>query len=389
MEKIKDSNFEKCMKCTLCNDWCPVVKVTDLFPGPKLSGPDGERYRMKSPDFFDEALKYCLNCKRCEVACPSDVKIADYILRAKLQYAPKSHILRNSILSQTDVMGTLGSAFAPVANAFAGLMFKGGPRYSQGRFTSWYKRNAAAAQASFEEKVSYFHGCYVNYNYPQLGRDLIKVLNALGVGVELLDGEKCCGIALISNGFVGQALRQAEYNVAHIAGAASRGRKVLTTGSTCCFTIRDEYREILGIDNSAVRDSVEMAVKYIYEYMERTGKKLRFKEGLHLKVAYHTPCHMARLGWSIYSVELLKMIPGLELTVLDQQCCGVAGTYGFKGENKKISKAIGAPLFDKLKALSPDIVATDCETCKWQIEMNTGLTVANPLSILADALETE
>lgn len=386
---MKDNNFEQCMKCTVCNDYCPVAKVTDLFPGPKQAGPDGERYRMKSPDFYSEALKYCLNCKRCEVACPSDVRIADYILQAKLKYGGKDHFLRNNVLAQTDLMGFLGSTFAPIANTFANLMFDGGPRYSSRRFERWFKTKAAASQDAFPEKVGYFHGCYVNYNYPKLGQDLVKILNALGVGVKLIDGEKCCGIALISNGFIKQAKKQAQSNISNILNSTVLGRKVLTTGSTCCFTIRDEYKEVLGVENGNVRESVEMAVKFIYEYIEKNSIKLKFKKDFHLKVAYHTPCHMSKLGWSIYSTELLKMIPGLELTVLDQQCCGIAGTYGFKGENKQISTQIGKPLFDSLKDLSPDVVATDCETCKWQIEMNTGLKVENPVSILADALDIE
>ncbi len=36
------------------------------------------------------------------------------------------------------------------------------------------------------------------------------------------------------------------------------------------------------------------------------------------------------MGWTLYTLELLRNIPGLELTVLDSQCCGIAGTYGFK-----------------------------------------------------------
>lgn len=48
----------------------------------KQAGPDGERLRLKDGALYDEALKYCINCKRCEVACPSDVKIGDIIQRA-------------------------------------------------------------------------------------------------------------------------------------------------------------------------------------------------------------------------------------------------------------------------------------------------------------------
>ena len=78
MEKkeVSFNNFEQCIKCTVCTAYCPVVPVNPRFPGPKQAGPDEERLRLKNKMFFDENLKYCLNCKRCEVSCPSGVNIA-------------------------------------------------------------------------------------------------------------------------------------------------------------------------------------------------------------------------------------------------------------------------------------------------------------------------
>uniref|UniRef100_UPI003FED9BBD heterodisulfide reductase-related iron-sulfur binding cluster n=1 Tax=Prevotella sp. TaxID=59823 RepID=UPI003FED9BBD len=70
-------------------------------------------------------------------------------------------------------------------------------------------------------------------------------------------------------------------------------------------------------------------------------------------------------------------------------CCGSSGTYGFKKENYKRSQAIGAPLFKQIEELKPDFVSTDCETCKWQIEMSTSRKVKNPISTLAEALDVE
>lgn len=74
------------MKCTVCTVYCPVVAVNPAYSGPKQAGPDGERYRLKNPVFYDEALELCLNCKRCEVACPSNVKIRDIIKNARLTF---------------------------------------------------------------------------------------------------------------------------------------------------------------------------------------------------------------------------------------------------------------------------------------------------------------
>lgn len=392
-------NFEECMKCTVCTAYCPVLLVNPLYPGPKQAGPDGERLRLKDPYFFNYALKYCMNCKRCEVACPSGVKVADLIQSARIRYDRSKPKLRDRILASTDFMGTLARPFAPVVNGVTGLGVtkavldatmkidrkRSFPKYSGRSFEAWLRRHEEE-QAAFPEQVSYFHGCYVNYNYPQLGKDLVKVLNALGVGVRLLEKEKCCGIAMITNGMSEQAAKHARHNVAVIGKAAAEGRKVVTTSSTCTLTLRDEYPNLLGVENAVVRDSLLMATRYVFERLER-GATLRFKPGFHKKVAYHTPCHMERLGWGIFSEKLLKMIPGVEFTLLDSACCGIAGTYGFKKENYAASQAIGAPLFEQIRSINPDVVACDCETCKWQIEMSTGYTVANPISILAEALE--
>ena len=392
-------NFEECMKCTVCTAYCPVLQVNPLYPGPKQAGPDGERLRLKDPFFFNYALKYCMNCKRCEVACPSGVKVADLIQSARIRYDHTRPKLRDRILASTDFMGSLARPFAPLVNGVTGLgltktlldatlkvdRHRTFPKYSGQSFEAWLRKQEKA-QAAFPEQVAYFHGCYVNYNYPQLGKDLVKVLNALGVGVQLLEKEKCCGIALITNGMADKATKHARHNVAALRKAVVEGGlKVVATSSSCVLTMRDEYPELLGVDNREVRDAILMATRYIFERLEK-GASLRFKAGFHLKIAYHTPCHMEKMGWGVFSEKLLRMIPGVEFIPLDSACCGIAGTYGFKKENYQASQAIGELLFEQIRAVNPDVVSCDCETCKWQIEMSTGYPVANPVSILAQAL---
>ena len=399
---VSENNFEQCIKCTICTVYCPVAAVNPDYPGPKQAGPDGERLRLKQPDFYDNALKYCMNCKRCEVACPSNVRIGDIIQAARIKYGPQRNTsLRNFVLANTDLVGTLATPFAPIVNTAVALkpvrymmdkvmaidhrrVF---PKYAHGTFISWYRKQAGA-QAAYPKQVAYFHGCYVNYNNPQLGKDLIRIMNALGYGVQLLDKEKCCGVALISNGLYKQARRQAGTNLASIRRAVNdRGLEVITTSSTCTFTLRDEYPHLLEMKNDDVRDRIELATRHLYRLIREQGAQLRFREdAAPLRVAYHTPCHMEKMGWAYYSIELLRMIPGVEVTVLDSQCCGIAGTYGFKKENYATSQAVGEGLFRQIEASGADLVATDCETCKWQIEMSTSKRCEHPLTILASRL---
>lgn len=165
---MNDTRFESCIKCTVCTTVCPVSGVNPRYPGPKQAGPDGERLRLKDGKLYDEALKYCINCKRCEVACPSDVKIGDIIQRARARYSTQKPSLRDAILSHTDLMGSVSTPFAPLVNAATALKpvrqlldatlkidhHRSLPKYSHGTFRRWYK-SVAAEQAQYAEQVAF------------------------------------------------------------------------------------------------------------------------------------------------------------------------------------------------------------------------------------------
>ena len=397
MQDTKIIDFQQCLKCNICTEVCPMMEVNPDYPGPKQAGPDGERYRLKDPAFFDKSIKYCLNCKRCEVACPSGVKVGDIITRAKLRYGQPENQLRNFALSSTDLVGGLATTFAPIANPLLGLPLTrqvmdsvvgvsskaNMPSYSEKRFEQWFK-GQKAEQEQFPRKVDYFHGCYVNYNFPELGKDFVTLMNACGYGVRLLENQKCCGVAMIANGFVKQAKKAARTNLASIKKTEG---PVLTTSSSCTLTLKEEYEGILGEDCSVAKEKVCLAVKWLYDKIDRGEIRLAFKKGLRIKAVYHTPCHMQRMGTQFYTIELLKLIPGMELTVLEQKCCGIAGTFGFKKENYELSQKIGASLYEDIREAHAQMVITDCETCKWQIEGGTGMKVYNPITLLASVID--
>lgn len=392
-------NFQDCLKCNICAEVCPMMEANPLYPGPKQAGPDELRYRIKDSAFFDNALKYCLNCKRCEVACPSGVKVGDIVARAKIKYGHSQHKMRDLMLSSTDLVGGMATTFAPIVNLALSLDITKNvldstlgvsahasmPKYASKRFEQWFKK-VKAHQEGYSRFVEYFHGCYVNYNYPQLGQDFVTLMNACGYGVHILEKQKCCGVALIANGFASQATSAAKTNLASIRKAS---QPVLTTSSSCTLTIKEEYSTILDQDTSDIQSKVQMAVKWLYDRIERGEVRLAFRKDFKMKAAYHTPCHLQKLGNQIYSIALLRMIPGLDLTVLEQKCCGISGTFGFKKENYAISQKIGSQLYERIYAANPEVVITDCETCKWQIEGACGIPVFNPISILVQALDIE
>lgn len=398
---ISSFNFEKCQKCSICTTVCPVMANNPRYAGPKQSGPDAERYRLKNGIFYEDALKYCLNCKRCEVACPSGVQVGDIIQAAKMHHnrrrltGPRARILCN-----TDFVGKVLTKKADFANkvlrhdgvrfildAGLGITHKRAcPTYAGQTFEQWF-RQSAPDQSIFDKQVSFFHGCFANFNDPDLGRDFVTVMNKLGYGVNLLEGEKCCGVTYLTNGMTRSARRHARHNMELFRRSVAAGRPVLTVSSTCTLTIRDEYPTLLNLENNDIRDAIYLVTKFIYEEIASGRCTPKWKRGISLKVAYHCPCHQEKLGWGIFTTEMIRMIPGVLVKRLDSNCCGLAGTYGFKSENFEVSQAIGRPLFDQIMTYAPDYVICECESCKMQIESATGYNVLNPVSLLAMALD--
>lgn len=401
-KNISFNNFEQCIKCTVCTAYCPVVAVNPIYPGPKQGGPDGERLRLKNKYFFDENLKYCMNCKRCEVVCPSGVKIADLIHSARRKYSRETPELREYLLSNTDLMGKLVRPVAPLVNSVLSTkvakasmdllldidLHRTFPKYQTSGFRKWFRKNAESRQSGYSAKVAYFHGCSTEFQHPEVGRAFVEVMNAAGYGVVLLD-EKCCGVPMISNGLWVKARNHARHNIKVFEKAVDDSLPVVASSSTCVFTMRDEYPDILDVDNSSVRDHITLVEKFLFELVDSGKVRLVFKEDYRARIAYHVPCHVEKLGWSIFTKALIGMIPGVTLTTLESGCCGMAGTYGFKKENYKYSQEIGKAVFDSIEALQPDFVCSECETCKWQIEMSTGHIVKNPILILWEALDLE
>ncbi|MDK7740746.1 hypothetical protein QP561_10975, partial [Veillonella nakazawae] len=84
-------------------------------------------------------------------------------------------------------------------------------------------------------------------------------------------------------------------------------RMVLTTSSTCTFTMRDEYKHLLNIDNDDVREGITLATRFLYKMIEDGKIKLAFRDDFKMQAANHSACHMERMGWVVYSTELLRM----------------------------------------------------------------------------------
>src|SRR3954471_5037647 len=109
--------LDHCVKCTICETFCPVSNVTPLFPGPKTVGPQAERFRVRGEESPDHSLDYCSGCGICTQVCPQGVHIAEINTQARAKLRERTGFkLRDRIIARPDWTGRLGTPAAPVAN---------------------------------------------------------------------------------------------------------------------------------------------------------------------------------------------------------------------------------------------------------------------------------
>lgn len=389
---------DRCLKCNICNTVCPVLAVTDLFPGPKYCGPQAQRFRVGDP--IEEWVDYCSGCGACSRACPSGVRVAELNARARARLYEKAGIpLRNRLLSRSELLGRLGSRMAPVANMGlrSGLVrataerllgiAREAPLPAFGRRSFRQRFRQLAQPDRPRRRVAYFCGCTTMYYEPWVGEAVVRVLTRAGIAVEL-PPQRCCGLPFISNGDFAGARRLAEQNLKALLPVARAGMPIVASSTSCSLTLKHEYREVLGLHNREWGE-LAAAVYDVFEWLRELWWRGELElEGLALgrRVLYHGPCQLRSHGIGLPALDLLGTVAGLEVSESDVECCGGAGTYGFKAEKREIAQLVGAPLRALARERRAVLVACDSETCRWHIAQLTGLPARHPIELLAEAL---
>jgi glycerol-3-phosphate dehydrogenase subunit C len=388
------ASLDHCVKCTICESFCPVSHVTPLFPGPKYVGPQAERYRTSGPS-SDASVDYCSGCGICTTVCPHDVKIAEINSRARAKLWEQRGVpLRNQLIARPSVLGRLGTPVAPLANwalhnrgirslvervlgihrdapmpSFAGRTFQ--------------RRSRKHVGPTGAPAVVYFHGCGTNYYEPRVGEMVVSVLEHNGFRV-IVPPQDCCGLPLQSNGNFPAARSYVRRLVAHLAPYARRGLPIVSNSTSCGLMLKREAREILDVedeDMQAVSRSTYDICEFLLGLHDRGELRTDFAP-VPMIVPYHAPCQQRGHGMGKPALDLLALVPQLEMIELDVDCCGIAGTYGLKKEKYEISMAVGQRLFDDIAATGAATAACDSETCRWQIAHGAKVTAVHPVELL-------
>ncbi len=392
---------DACVRCANCMAVCPVSRVTPAFPGPKQAGPGAQRFRLPSEASVDDWITLCTGCKLCDTACPSGVPISGMNLLAKAKYLrEQGRKPRDWVLARSDLYGEPASRLATVVNPLMKNTVirkildsvleidarRELPSYERQTFHRWFKTRSAQAGGFTRGKVAYFHGCFVDTNETDVGKAVVALLESQGLEVTL-PPQNCCGLPRLGIGDFRGAREMGARNIASLLPVVRDGVDVIFSSTSCGMMLRHDYSQILSL---AGAEELAEHLFDVSEYLLRLYEDKKITPAflpVKMKAAYFAPCHLRAMNIGLPALELLGLVPGLDVQSVDADCCGLGGLYGFKKENYAVAEAIGSDLAKAVARIKPDIVITDCEGCRMQILHLTGLKVVHPVQLLRDSLK--
>ena len=402
--------FEVCHGCRLCFKYCDTFP--ELFA--LLDRKYGGDVRKIGADERERILDTCFQCKLCEVQCPYtprdkhpyQLDFPKMVHRYRALRARKKGVpLKDRVLADPDRAGRMARASLGLANVANRMplprwfMEKGLgvhrdkllPEFAREPFDAWAARTGRIAERPGCEVVL-FQTCFVQHNDPQIGRDVIEVLERNQVDVKCLRGLRCCGMPAWEKGDLRALQAQAHQNIETLVPFVKAGAKVLAINPTCSMMLRREYPHLVAEGDRSAAQELASAVmdpsEFLWSIREEARFNTKFESSPGERVSYHAPCHLRAQAIGFRSRDLLKKIPGLQLQMV-QECCGHNGTFAMTVAGFEPSRRIGQKAFDAMKEGGAPIWATDCPLAAIQFQQHAGIKPLHPMSILARAYRAD
>jgi Fe-S oxidoreductase len=224
---------------------------------------------------------------------------------------------------------------------------------------------------------------FANYNDPMIGEAVGTVLHHNGIEVYVPPGQRGCGMAPLAYGDVETARETVQHNLRIFADLAREGYTIVCSEPTAALMLRQDSRDLLDDPDVALvaEHTVELTT-YLWD-LHRQGRLRTDFQPLELAVGHHIPCHLKALGHPPRGPALLALIPRLRVRTIDVSCSGMAGTFGLKAGNDRLSLESGRPMLTELRRPGVLFGATECSACRMQMEDGAGKRTLHPAQYLA------
>lgn len=356
---------------------------------------------LLSDDSVRPVLDSCFNCKQCQIDCPSEVNIPHLLLEARAQYVQAHGLTKTGwLLSRVHTYARAASRFSFLTNwmlrnglarrvfeRFLGIAAQRRlPRFSRTPFLESLRvqrQDNTGAPGSQRPTVVYFVDYFANHHDPELAEAFVRVLEHNGFRVFVPRNQTVSGMTMVSVADLAAARVVAEQNIRELAEPAREGYPILCTEPSAALCLTQEYPMLLSSnDAEIVAQQTQDAGTFLLELLKK-GKLKRDFTPLNLKLAWHTPCHTRAMRRGVAMLELLQLIPGIEVQILEKGCTGMAGTFGLAAENFQRSLEIGAALISTMSTIDAAAGVTDCSSCRMQMEQGSSIPTLHPVKILA------
>ena len=363
-----------------------------------LSGQLGEGALASKPML--EAMRLCVSCKACTVACPFGIDIPKLKVEALAAANAAGHGSRAADLfarlpEYTDraarwrlflAIRDLVPALARWTEARFGLAAdRPWPRWSGRRFKAPGKAEPGPAGL-----VAIFADTFNRSFEPANLRAAAHVLNAAGYGVVAFadEGDRplCCGRTYYDAGYIEEARREAQRMTKALAAFADKGIPVVGLEPSCVLMMRDEYAS-LGLP-APQTPPIFLFEEFLAARIATGNAPLPLKP-IEAELVLHSHCHERALGLENAAQTALKLIPQLVVSAAPPSCCGLNGITGMTPDTLEASLAMAElSLFPAIRKAGRDaIVAATAYSCRKQIHDGLGLTARHPAALLELALK--
>ena len=211
--------------------------------------------------------------------------------------------------------------------------------------------------------------CHMDYLDVEVGKAAVSALGKLGFEVALVAGQ-CCGRAALSQGMLGTAREQARGLQGVLGPLVAAGLPVIGVEPSCLAALVDEHPRLMGDDAESeprrggaelgdaetehrVAGSCRELLGFIDEIVKQRGAEVFFRDDEiePIVAILHGHCQQKTMGWLEPAVSLLGKVPGLEVRVTTAECCGMAGSFGFKADFADVSIELGNRLLQEIDSL--------------------------------------
>jgi len=391
--------FDVCNGCRRCVDRCTVFPT--MFTLIERHE-DRDAGRM-TPAEQDAVVDPCFDCGRCAEACPYApgrselaIDVPRLVIRARAMRRRHGQVGLRELAAEASGRRAerLGGRMPAVANLVVGARpgslrrrlaaTLGGqpstrmlPPYARTRFTTWFRRRPPRPAGADSTQVALFPTCMVEHHAPEIGRDLVGVLDRQGIDCSLAGSTGCCGASLLHAGDLERFAEVVDDRVRALAADVRAGRTLRVAQPTCALVIRREYPAHCSPER---RDDAELVAAHAVEATEHLAGLLAsgaldtsFDGDAPERVVYHLACHARALGPSRPGVDLLRAT-GAVVHVAE----GCAGPIG-------APPVVGAELGSELASVAADVVVGDCHLANTAILERTGRSALHPVQVLARA----